>query len=243
MAALVALLHDLIITAGVYALVGFEVTPVDGDRLPDDPGLLALRHGRGLRQGPGEHPRHHRGEPQHLQRGGQPGAQPDPDAVDQHRAGGAAAGRRVCSSSVPACSARAAEGPGLVLFVGMAVGAYSSIFIAPPVLADLKEREPRIRRCTRRVLADARPGRAELAPRRRRPRRSADDRRDGRRRAAAWPTAGCAAPAAGPTEAAAAVPAAPGRPGRAARAADRAGDGAAAAAVRRRAASCRSGGK
>ena len=27
MAAIVALLHDLVITAGVYALVGFEVTP------------------------------------------------------------------------------------------------------------------------------------------------------------------------------------------------------------------------
>ena len=27
LAAMVALLHDLVITAGVYALVGFEVTP------------------------------------------------------------------------------------------------------------------------------------------------------------------------------------------------------------------------
>ena len=35
----------------------------------------------------------------------------------------------------------------LVLFVGLAAGAYSSIFLATPIVADLKEREPRCRRC------------------------------------------------------------------------------------------------
>ncbi len=35
----------------------------DRDRRTDDPRLLAVRHGRGVRQDPGEHPRHHRVEP------------------------------------------------------------------------------------------------------------------------------------------------------------------------------------
>ena len=34
----------------------------------------------------------------------------------------------------------------LVLFVGLAAGAYSSIFLATPIVADLKEREPEVSR-------------------------------------------------------------------------------------------------
>lgn len=41
----------------------------------------------------------------------------------------------------------------LSLFVGLAAGAYSSIFIATPLVADLKEREPAIRALRKRVLA------------------------------------------------------------------------------------------
>ena len=54
-AAMVALAHDVMITVGIYALSGFEVTPATVTGLLDDPRLLALRHRRGLRQGPGEH--------------------------------------------------------------------------------------------------------------------------------------------------------------------------------------------
>jgi preprotein translocase subunit SecF len=39
----------------------------------------------------------------------------------------------------------------LVLFVGMAVGAYSSIFLATPLVVALKEREPAMKELTRRV--------------------------------------------------------------------------------------------
>jgi preprotein translocase subunit SecF len=39
----------------------------------------------------------------------------------------------------------------LVLFVGMAVGAYSSIFIATPLVAALKEREPDMQALAKRV--------------------------------------------------------------------------------------------
>jgi len=41
----------------------------------------------------------------------------------------------------------------LVLFVGLAAGAYSSIFLATPIAADLKEREPEQIALRRRVLA------------------------------------------------------------------------------------------
>ncbi|MEV4756754.1 protein translocase subunit SecF [Micromonospora sp. NPDC049559] len=41
---------------------------------------------------------------------------------------------------------------GLVLFVGMAIAVYSSIFFATPVLVTLKDYEPRIQAHTRRVL-------------------------------------------------------------------------------------------
>ena len=43
----------------------------------------------------------------------------------------------------------------LVLFVGMLSGTYSSIFIATPVLADLKEREPQYKALAKRLAARA----------------------------------------------------------------------------------------
>jgi preprotein translocase subunit SecF len=48
----------------------------------------------------------------------------------------------------------------LVLFVGMLSGTYSSIFIATPVLADLKEREPQYKQLARQVALRAAGGRA-----------------------------------------------------------------------------------
>jgi preprotein translocase subunit SecF len=48
----------------------------------------------------------------------------------------------------------------LVLFIGMASGTYSSIFIATPVLADLKEREPQYQALAKRVAVRASGGRA-----------------------------------------------------------------------------------
>ncbi|MDR0345180.1 MAG: protein translocase subunit SecF [Nocardiopsaceae bacterium] len=47
----------------------------------------------------------------------------------------------------------------LVLFIGMLSGTYSSIFIATPVLADLKEREPQYRALAKRVQQRAAGGR------------------------------------------------------------------------------------
>jgi preprotein translocase subunit SecF len=48
----------------------------------------------------------------------------------------------------------------LVLFVGMLSGTYSSIFIATPVLADLKEREPQYKQLAKQVALRAAGGRA-----------------------------------------------------------------------------------
>ena len=50
----------------------------------------------------------------------------------------------------------------LVLFVGMLSGTYSSICIATPVLADLKEREPQYKQLAKQVALRAAGGRAAL---------------------------------------------------------------------------------
>jgi preprotein translocase subunit SecF len=51
----------------------------------------------------------------------------------------------------------------LALFVGLGAGAYSSLFIATPLLADLKEREPRFQALQGRV-AQRRAGVTTTAP-------------------------------------------------------------------------------
>jgi preprotein translocase subunit SecF len=53
---------------------------------------------------------------------------------------------------------------GLALFIGLATGAYSSIFIAAPILAVLKEREPRYATIRQRVLAKGATATAPLTP-------------------------------------------------------------------------------
>ena len=53
----------------------------------------------------------------------------------------------------------------LALFVGLTTGAYSSIFVATPILAYLKEREPKYRAVRERAMAQqSRRRRDELAP-------------------------------------------------------------------------------
>ncbi|MFC9020432.1 protein translocase subunit SecF, partial [Streptomyces albidoflavus] len=52
----------------------------------------------------------------------------------------------------------------LSLFVGLAAGAYSSIFIATPLVADFKETEPQMKALKRRVLAKRAQGGDEGEP-------------------------------------------------------------------------------
>jgi preprotein translocase subunit SecF len=57
---------------------------------------------------------------------------------------------------------------GLVLFVGMGIGVYSSIFFAAPLLSWIKDREPRIKAHNARVLARRSAVRSgDVAPRKR----------------------------------------------------------------------------
>jgi preprotein translocase subunit SecF len=142
LAALVALAHDLFITVGIYALAGFEVTPASvigfltilGYSLYDT--IVVFDKVR-------ENTREAEGN------GRLSYSQAANEAVNQTLV-------RSINTSVVALLpvgsilfiGMVLLGPGtlldlsLALFIGIAVGTYSSIFIATPVLADLREREP-----------------------------------------------------------------------------------------------------
>ncbi|WP_328899255.1 MULTISPECIES: protein translocase subunit SecF [unclassified Streptomyces] len=152
-AALVALIHDITITVGVYALVGFEVTPgtviglltILGYSLYDTVVVFdSLKEGtKGI--------------------------------TKQNRwTYSDIANRSINSTLVRSINTTVVAllpvagllfigggvlGAGmlndisLALFVGLAAGAYSSIFIATPLVADLKEREPQMKALKKRVLA------------------------------------------------------------------------------------------
>jgi preprotein translocase subunit SecF len=151
--AIAALIHDIVVTAGVYSLVGFEVTPstvigfltILGFSLYDTVVVFDKvdENTRDLEKSA----RMTWGEAANL-------------AVNQTL-------MRSINTSVIALLPVAGllfVGAGLlgvgtlkdlalVLFVGLAAGAYSSIFLATPIVADLKEREPEVIALRKRVLA------------------------------------------------------------------------------------------
>jgi len=151
--AVVSVLHDLIITAGIYALIGFEVTPstviglltilgfslydtvVVYDKVQENTkGLTSLN-------------RRTYTEAANL-------------AINQTLmrsintsliallpvAGLLVAGVAILGSGT-------LKDLSLVMLIGMLVGAYSSVFIAVPIAVDLKLRDPAIKAHTARVLA------------------------------------------------------------------------------------------
>jgi preprotein translocase subunit SecF len=152
-AALVALVHDLVITVGIYALTGFTVTPATvigvltilGYSLYDTVVVFdkVKENARGLTSGS----RMTFTESANL-------------AVNQTLV-------RSINTSIIALLPVAAilfVGSGLLgagtlkdlslaLFIGLAAGTYSSIFIATPLLTQLKEREPAMQALARRVEA------------------------------------------------------------------------------------------
>ena len=152
-AAMVALLHDLAITVGIYALVGFEVTPATvigfltilGYSLYDT--VVVFDKVKENTAGIAGGSRMTYSEAANL-------------AVNQTIV-------RSINTSIVALLPIGAilfagvvllgAGPlkdlALALFVGVAVGTYSSIFIATPLLANLKEREPAMQALARRVQA------------------------------------------------------------------------------------------
>ena len=161
LAAVVALAHDMLITAGIYSLVGFEVTPstivalltilgyslydtvVVFDRVEENTTALATT-GKMTYQDSANH------------------------AMNQ-------VFMRSLNTSLTTLlpvSALLFVGAGLLgaetlkdlalaLFVGVLVGTYSSIFVATPVLTVWKEHEPRYKHVRERVLKDARRKAAE----------------------------------------------------------------------------------
>ncbi|GHE37438.1 protein translocase subunit SecF [Streptomyces capitiformicae] len=152
-AAFVALVHDITITVGIYALVGFEVTPgtviglltILGYSLYDTVVVFdSLK-------------------------------EQTKDITKQNRwTYSDIANRSINSTLVRSINTTVVAllpvagllfigggvlGAGMLndislsLFVGLAAGAYSSIFIATPLVADLKEREPQLKALKKRVLA------------------------------------------------------------------------------------------
>jgi preprotein translocase subunit SecF len=153
LAALVALIHDITITVGIYALVGFEVTPgtviglltILGYSLYDTVVVFdSLKEGtKGITK-----------QTRWTYR----------DVANRSINGTLV---RSINTTVVALLPVAGLlfigggvlGAGMLndislsIFVGLAAGAYSSIFIATPLVADLKEREPEMKELRRRVLA------------------------------------------------------------------------------------------
>jgi preprotein translocase subunit SecF len=152
-AALVALLHDLILTIGIYALVGFTVTPATvigvltilGYSLYDT--VVVFDKVRENVRDLTSSVRQTYSEAANL-------------AVNQvlvRSINTTIIGVLPVAALLFAGAFILGEGPlkdlALALFVGMISGAYSSIFIATPLLAQLKEREPDMQKLTKRVLA------------------------------------------------------------------------------------------
>ena len=155
LAAMIALVHDLTITAGIYSLVGFEVTPasviailtilgyslydtvVVFDRVEEDTNKFAAT-GRMTYQ----------------------------DAANQAMNEVFMRSLNTSLATILPVGALLFIGAGLLgastlkdlalaLLVGLVIGAYSSIFVATPFLAMLKEREPKFRNVRAKVLRDA----------------------------------------------------------------------------------------
>ncbi|RAJ60599.1 preprotein translocase subunit SecF [Streptomyces sp. Amel2xB2] len=153
LAALIALIHDLTITVGVYSLVGFEVTPgtviglltILGYSLYDTVVVFDS-----LRESSRNVTKQTRWTYSEI------------------------ANRSINSTLVRSINTTVVAlmpvagllfigggvlGGGMLndialsLFVGLAAGAYSSIFIATPLVADFKEREPQMKALARRVRA------------------------------------------------------------------------------------------
>jgi preprotein translocase subunit SecF len=153
LAAIVTLFHDVLITVGIYSLVGFSVTPATvigfltilGYSLYDTVVVFdkVRENTRGL-----------------LGASRMTYSQAANLAINQTIV-------RSINTSVIALLPVGAilyistvllgEGVltdlSLALFIGIAVGTYSSIFVATPLLADLKEREPQYQQLAKRVAA------------------------------------------------------------------------------------------
>ncbi|CAM5576252.1 protein translocase subunit SecF [Streptomyces spiroverticillatus] len=152
-AALIALVHDLTITVGIYALVGFEVTPgtviglltILGYSLYDTVVVFD-----GLKEGAKDITKQTRFTYSEIANRSLNGT-----LVRSINTTVVAllpvAGLLFIGGGV--LGAGMLNDISLSLFVGLAAGAYSSIFIATPLVADLKERDPAMKALKKRILA------------------------------------------------------------------------------------------
>ena len=152
-AAIVAVVHDVIITVGIYALVGFDVTPATVI------GFLTIL-GYSLYDTVVVFDKVRENTRSITSTSKQTYTQATNLAVNQTLV-------RSINTSVIALipvgsilfvgagllGAGTLKDLSLALFIGMIVGAYSSIFIAPPVLAQLREKEPAMIALAKRVQA------------------------------------------------------------------------------------------
>ena len=155
LSAFVALFHDLLITAGIYALIGFEVTPatviailtilgyslydtvVVFDKVEEDTTMYATS-GRMTYEG---------------------AANLALNEVFMRSLNTSLATLLPVGAllfiGAGLFGAGTMKDLALALFVGLMVGAYSSVFLATPLLSVLKEREPRFQSVREKVLREA----------------------------------------------------------------------------------------
>ncbi|WP_433004941.1 protein translocase subunit SecF [Kribbella sp. CA-294648] len=153
MAAIIALIHDVLITVGIYALIGFDVTPATvigvltilGYSLYDT--VVVFDKIRENTRGITGSNRYTYSDATNL-------------AVNQtvvRSVNTTLIALMPVGSILVVGTVVLGTGPlkdlSLALFVGIAVGAYSSVFVAPALLAMFKEREPGMQALSRRVLA------------------------------------------------------------------------------------------
>src|SRR3954453_23365213 len=152
-AALVALIHDITITVGIYALVGFEVTPgtviglltILGYSLYDT--VVVFDSLKEQTKDITKQTRYTYSEIADRSINGTLVRSINTTVVALLPVAGLLfIGGGVLGAGV-------LNDISLSLFVGLAAGAYSSIFIATPLVADLKEREPQMKALKKRVLA------------------------------------------------------------------------------------------
>ncbi|WP_329130118.1 protein translocase subunit SecF [Streptomyces sp. NBC_01476] len=153
LAALIALLHDLTITTGVYAIVGFEVSPgtviglltILGYSLYDTVVVFD-----GLKEASKDLTKQNK--------------YTYSDIANRSLNGTLVRSINTTVVALLPVAALLFIGGGilgagtlndiaLALFVGLSAGAYSSIFIATPIVADFKERDPQMKALRKRVLA------------------------------------------------------------------------------------------
>lgn len=163
--ALVALWHDIVITAGVYALVGREVTPETVIAL-----LTILGYSLYDTVVIYDKVKENTESPVLVQREGYAGVVNLSLNQVLMRSVNTSLSTLLPIGALLVFGGQTLKDFAFALFTGVAVGGYSSIFVASPILAMLKEREPRYRQLRARAAVRAARGaerpadRPEAAP-------------------------------------------------------------------------------